>query len=162
MGFQCGKDTVEPPKHRFVEKVGLTPAKKSYNVNDTIWLKYLNIDKTFLDTISGQRLSANTIKFLFGATLLPKYNTPINPTDGFCSFILPSNAIQRYITNQSGTGTSFIIDCDNSSLFNIQLGVVLKYPGTYVLNLPDGIELQACASQTNPYPTERLQFFYNL
>ncbi len=162
IGFQCEKDYIDPPRQRFLEKVNLAPAQKLYNVNDTIWLKYTTTNKTFLDTISGRRLPTNNIKFSFGATLLPKYQTPLNPTDGFCKFILPNNVTAQYITNQSGTSTYFTVDCDNTSAYNIQLGIVLKYQGIYVLNLPDGITLEPCTNQTNPYPSARVQFIYDL
>ena len=162
MGVQCREDYIEPPKQRFLETVDLTPAQKVYSVNDTIWLKYFTSSKTFLDTISGQRLPTNTIKFGFGASLSPKYNTPINPPGGFCNFILPNNTTSQYVTSQSGTSTYFSVDCDNASAYNIQLGVVLKYKGIYVLNLPGGISLEPCTSQTNPYPSARVQFTYNL
>jgi hypothetical protein len=164
MGLQCGKDKdyIAPPKQRFLETVSLSPAQKIYNINDTIWLRYVTSNKTFLDTISGKRLPTNMIKFKFGATLLPKYGTPTNPSDGFCNFILPANTTAQYVTNQSGTATYFNIDCDGSSTYDIAVGVVLKYQGIYVLNLPDGITLQACANQTNPYPNATLQFIYNL
>jgi hypothetical protein len=161
MGLQCDKEYVAPPKQNFLEKVSLIPAQKVYNVNDTIWLRYITSNKTFLDQISRQRLPTNTIQFGFGAILLPKYSTPLNPTDGFCSFILPNNVTAKYVTSQSGTSTYFSIDCDNAAAYNIQLGVVLKYTGIYVLNLPDGITLEACSNETNPYTTARVQFIYN-
>lgn len=163
MGLQCEKDTdYISPKQRFLETVSLKPARKIYNINDTIWLRYITSNKTFLDTISGKRLPTNTIKFNFGATLLPKYGTPTNPSDGYCNFILPTNTRAQYVTDESGTATLFDIDCDGSSNYELAIGVVLKYKGIYVLNLPDGITLQACANQTNPYTSATLQFIYNL
>ena len=164
MGLQCGKDhnNILPPRQAFLETVNLTPAQKVYNINDTIWLKYITTSKTFFDTISRQRLPTNAIKFVFGAILLPKYNTIVNPTDGYCKFILPNNVIGQYITSQSGSSTFFTVDCDNATSYNILVGVVLKYQGIYVLDLPDRITLEACANQTNPYPSASVQFIYNL
>lgn len=164
MGLQCGKDRIytPPPKQHFLETVSLTPAQKIYNINDTIWLNYVTTNKTFLDTVSGQRFPTNMIKFGFGATLLPKYGTPTNPSDGFCSFVLPNNTMGQYVTNPSGTATYFNIDCNGSLTYNIKIGVILKYQGIYVLNLPDGIKLEACSGQTNPYPSAWVQFIYNL
>lgn len=161
-GFQCRQEYIEPPKQYFKEKVDLAPAQKIYNVYDTIWLRYTTSSKTFLDTVTGQRLSTNTIKFKFGASLQPKYQAPFNPQDGFCSFILPPNVTAQYGTSQSGTATFFNIDCDNTSFYNIRLGIVVKYRGIYILNLPDNILLEACAGQTNPYPSASVQFSYNL
>ncbi len=162
MGNECRKNDVMPAKQNFLEMVNLTSAKKVYSVKDTIWLNYITSSKTFLDTISKQRLPTNMLRFGFGATLLPKYGTPTNPADGFCSFILPGNATAQNVTNSSGTAAYFNIECDSSSTYNIKMGVVLKYQGIYVLNLPDGITLQACTNQTNPYPSARVQFIYNL
>jgi hypothetical protein len=162
MGFQCGKDSVSLPKQHFLEKVHLEPAQKKYNVGDTIWLKYETSDKTFLDTVSGQRLQTHTLKFWFGASLLPKYQAPLNPPDGFCDFILPTNVTARYITNQSGTSTFFEVECDSNPVYNIEIGIVLKYTGIYVLNLPDAINTEACINQINPYPSSFLRFIYSL
>ena len=163
MGFQCDKEHIEPDYQLFYENVNLTPARKVYHVNDTIWLRYTSSDKTFYDSISRQRLPTQLVKFGFGATLLPKHDTPLNPTDGFCIFILPNNATPKYSTSdQYGTSTYFTVDCDNASAYNIQLGVVLKQPGVYVLNLPDGVAVQACVNQKNPYPSAYLQFLYDL
>lgn len=53
--------------------------------------------------------------------------------------------------------------CDTQPFYNIKLGLVLKYSGTYLLNLSDvGTKLQTCNNQTNSYPTSDLRFTYNL
>ena len=162
MATQCSKEDIPAARQQFSDKVNLIPYKKLYNINDTVWLNYITTNKTFLDDISNQRLPTNTIKFRFGAVLLPKYGTATNPSDGFCSFILPTNITPNYYTSQSGTSAFFEISCDNSIQYNIKIGVILKYQGTYVLNLPDGITLEPCVNETNPYPRARVQFFYNL
>lgn len=55
-GFQCNKEFIEtaPAKELFREKVNLTPARKNYNINDTIWLTFITTDKTLFDTLSNQ------------------------------------------------------------------------------------------------------------
>lgn len=162
MATQCRKDHATSPRQYFTEDIILSPAKKVYQIKDTIWLNYETSDKTFYDEKSGKRLPSNGLRFGFGATLLPKYDTPENPSDGFCDFILPNNTKAEYYTNQSGTSTFFNIDCDSAPAYHIKLGIVLKYQGIYVLDLPSAIVLQACVGETNPYPSAGLQFFYGL
>jgi len=164
MGTQCHKDVEDfvSDKQSFKENVSIFPAQKIYNVNDTIWLRFTTTDKTLYDTVSKQRLPASSIKFHFGATLLPKFETPVNPTDGFCDFVLPSGVVESYVTNQSGTAASFEAGCDNVPGYNIEFGVVLKYQGVYVLNLPDGMRTETCNNQTSQYAPSLLRFVYNV
>lgn len=164
MGTQCHKDTEDfvSDKQSFKEKVSIFPAQKIYKVNDTLWLRFTTTDRTLYDTISKQRLPASSIKFHFGATLLPKFETPVNPSGGFCNFILPSNVVVRYFTNESGTTAAFEVGCDNALGYDIQVGVVLKYQGVYVLNLPDGMRTETCNNQTSPYAPSALRFIYNI
>ncbi len=162
MATQCRKEYNEPAKYNFRELVNLFPAKKTYNVNDTIFISFKTNSKTLFDFLSNQRLSSTSVKFIFGATILPKYSTPINPTGGFCTFILPSGVVGNYYSSQSGTNSYFQVDCDSLSGYDIKIGVILKYSGIYVLNLPDGILLAPCNGQTNPYTSSFLQFTYNL
>jgi hypothetical protein len=164
-GFQCNKDVIktEPAKELFREKISLLPAKKTYNINDTIWLNFTTADKTLFDTLSNQRLSTNGLKFNFRAILLPLYNTPQNISNSFCKFILTSNVVPQYDTTKFNSMINFDIGCDTQPFYNIKLGLVLKYSGTYLLNLSDvGTKLQTCNNQINPYPTSNLTFTYNL
>jgi hypothetical protein len=164
LGFQCHKNDLEPApiQQSFKEKVNLFPAQKTYNVNDTIWLKFTTTNKTLFDAISNQRLSTDSVRFNFGATLLPKYNTP-NNVSSFCKFITTNNVTPYYDTTLLYSRVSFDVGCDGQPFYNIQLGIVLKYPGIYLLN-PTGIakNLNPCANQTNPYPSSELYFTYDL
>ena len=164
-GFQCNKDIIatEPAKELFREKINLFPFKKTYNINDTIWLTFTTTDKTLFDTLSNQRLPTNGLKFNFRAVILPLYNTPQNISNSFCKFILTNNVVPQYDTTQFNSLIYFDIGCDTQPSYNIQLGLVLKYSGTYLLNLSDvGTKLQSCNNQNNPYPTSDLRFTYNL
>lgn len=164
-GFQCHKYDIEPMpiQQSFREKISLFPAQKIYNVNDTIWLKFTTTDKTLFDTISKQRLSTDLVRFNFGSILIPKYNTPNNISNSFCKFITANNVTPYYDTTQLYSRVSYDVGCDAQPSYNIQLGIVLKYPGIYLLN-PSGIArgLQPCANQTNPYPSSELYFTYDL
>src|ERR1039457_4556334 len=50
MGTQCGKDFITPsPTYEFSEKLSLTPYKKVYSINDTIWVQFQTNDKSLYD-----------------------------------------------------------------------------------------------------------------
>ncbi len=162
MGTQCYKAAPPPPQQEFHEKVALSPYQKKYNIGDTIWLHYQTNDKTFFDTLSNQRLSTSTLQYLFGAVLYPKYQAPDNPPGGYCTFITSAGAPLPQRTGASATTASFDIDCDAAPKYDVKLGVVLKYTGIYLLQLPGAIPLDACSGQANPYPRANLYFSYNL
>lgn len=165
MGFKCHKDTGDyiPFKQSFKESINLSPVRKTYNVNDTIWLSFSTTDKSLFDTVSKQRLPTNDIKFKFGCVLLPKYNTPANLSNSFCKFILSNNVVPAYDTTQFGARVFYDVGCDGQFTYTINLGVVLKYPGIYLLNLFDaGVMLQSCGNQVSPYQSSELRFVYNL
>ena len=164
-GFQCEKELINtvPAKELFRERINLFPAQKIYNINDTIWLTFMTTDKTLFDTLSNQRLPSNEIKFNFRSIMIPIHNTPPNITNSYCKFIIPNNVIPFYDTTRFNSLIHFDIGCDAQSFYNIRLGLVLKYSGTYILNLSDvGTKLQPCGNQINPYPTSDLRFTYNL
>lgn len=164
-GFQCNKGYIEPiaVKELFMEKVNLFPAKKTYNINDTIWLTFSTTNKTLFDSISNQRLSTSGLKFNFKAIVLPLHNTPTNFSNSYCRFIVTSNVMATYDTTKFNSLVNFDIGCDTLMFYEIKLGLVLKYSGTYLLNLSDiGTKFKSCGNQINPYPMSDLRFTYNL
>jgi hypothetical protein len=167
MHFHC-RNTIEfdldndPPEQSFAEKVSLTPAQKFYKIGDTIWLNFVTPDKTLFDTISKQRLPTNAVKFRFGTYLLAKYETPDNPAEGYCHFILPSNITANNSTTKEGTTTSFYLGCDNSSNYNASIGIVLKYKGYYVIDMFGGSPIEPCANQSNPYRNSGISFSFDV
>ncbi|MHA4847642.1 hypothetical protein ACX0G7_25980 [Flavitalea antarctica] len=161
-GFQCDKEEPAPPKQSFVERMALTPAKKVYHIGDTLWLKFITSDKTLLDTISNQRLSSSSLKIFFGASVVPLFQTPADPVDGYCNFITPANTVADLRTSKYGTIVSFDVGCDNATSYDVQIGIILKYSGFYALRLPDWAELKVCRNVVNPYPAASLLFRYDL
>jgi hypothetical protein len=70
MGTQCGKDFITPsPTYEFSEKLSLTPYKKVYSINDTIWVQFQTNDKSLYDKISNSRISTDTT-FLKGGFII--------------------------------------------------------------------------------------------
>lgn len=164
-GFQCSKPDAQvvKAKEAFLEKIDLFPARKAYSVGDTIWIILTTTDKSLYDTISAQRLPASGLGFPFGLILYPKYNTPANPANSYCRFIITPGITAIYDSSQAGASIRFTVGCEAQPFYSIRLGVVLNYPGIYLLTLPDtGRLLQTCSAQVNPYPDAKLQFQYNL
>src|SRR5215213_7547868 len=61
MGFHCGKDSgVLTPVYQFTEKISLAPYKKTYAINDTIWVQFQTTDKKLFDKLSNSRVSTDT------------------------------------------------------------------------------------------------------
>lgn len=163
MGTQCRKDVEYPsPKHCFKEKVQLTPAKKLYNVGDTIWISLTTPDQSLFDTVTNQRVSTAGSGFLFGASLLAKYETPSNPPDGYCNFILPTGVSATTLTTQSGTFTRFRVGCDNASNYSTRIGVVLNHQGTYIIDMATASTVEPCNAQATRVPPPYLRLVFDL
>jgi len=70
MGFQCEKlYTVPVPTYEFTEKLSLTPYKKIYAINDTIWVQFQTTNKTLFDKLSGNRVATDTSFLQVGFSL---------------------------------------------------------------------------------------------
>lgn len=163
MGTQCDKEVdYISPKQSFAEKANLSPVRKLYSINDTIWVEFNTSSKTLFDTISNQRLTSDAVKFKFGAALLAKYDTPDNPSGGYCDFILPGNVSASFVSTRSGTTTSFDVGCNNAPNYNIKIGVVLKHKGYYNLDMATRSRIEPCNGQSNPYPSSSILFTFNV
>ena len=163
MGTQCNKfEDIELAKQGFAEKINLSPEQKTYSISDTVWLSFQTASKTLFDTISNQRLSSNSIKFLFETTLLAKYDYPTISSGSFCDYVLLTNITPTTYNSNNSSSISFEVGCDNASHYDIKFGIVLKYKGYYVLDMSLAPKVQACSGQTNPYPSSYIRFTYNV
>jgi hypothetical protein len=163
MGTQCYKDDryYELPKQNFVEKVTLSPALKIYNVGDTMWLNFTTQDKSLYDSISKQRLPSNLVKFLFGATLFYLHDTPQNPTSSLFDFVLPGGVSANITSTISGSTVYWYLGCDNTTSYNVRLGVIPKFQGIYLMEIPFSY-IEACPNQINPYPRTSILFTFDV
>ena len=164
MAFQCKKEVyTDPPKQDFLEKIKLSPAKKVYNIGDTIWISFTTQDKSLYDAISNQRLPTHAVRFLFGATLIPLDNTPLNPLGSLGDFIVSNGLTANIFSNPSGSSISWYLGCDNSQRYDIRLGVSVKYQGTYLLEVSfRRSDIEPCSNQNNPYPNSSILFTFDL
>lgn len=82
--FQCGKEIEPRPfEHTFEAPVDIFPLKKTYSLNDTIWLETDLPDKVLYDTKTNQSIIADTGQMTLGA-VLNAFSTDItNPPNGF-------------------------------------------------------------------------------
>jgi hypothetical protein len=162
MATQCDKYAgLEVPNHFFIEKVKLSPQRKIYSVNDTIWLDFTTSSKTLFDSITNQRLSSSAIMFQFGVGVLAKYEYQAT-SSGFCEFLAQPGVIPSTRTFSEATVTSFEVGCDNASSYNVRLGIVIKVKGYYVLDMSTATQTQPCPGQTDPYSSSYLRFTFDV
>lgn len=164
MGLQCDKDEYfEPPKQAFKEKITVTPVQKQYRVGDTIWVRFATSDKSLYDTISQQRLPSEKVRFLFGASLIPIHDTPVDPPGGFGDFILPAGTTTTTPRLSYGQSAYWYLGCDNTVRYDAIIGIKLKHTGIYLLQASSVInEIEQCPGQNNPYPGSYVWFTFDV
>jgi hypothetical protein len=136
MGLQCGKEYPATPQvipvYKYAEKITLTPFRKVYAINDTIWVQFQTADKTLYDELSGRRISTDTTFLKVSFDLIRQYPAEFN--------------LEEYagVTVENGLEVSFkpVIaprdeltfhtDCGNGPYF-FKAGFVLKKTGVYSL-----------------------------
>jgi hypothetical protein len=134
MGTQCDKEFPPPIIHvfKYAEKVTLTPFKKVYAVNDTIWLQFQTMDKTLFDKVSGKRISTDTTFLKVSIDLVRQF--PVE-------FIIENYA---EVTVINGINVNFApvfaprdnlffnTECNNGPYF-FKVSIVLKKTGVFTL-----------------------------
>ncbi len=156
--MQCDKEEYQ---HHFLEKVELSPERKSYNVGDTIWLQYSNPDNRFFDRFKRLDLGIDSALISFELKLNAQYNTPVGPPDGFCDFVTAGGVNNGRYLYDYRTSLSTMIGCDNNA-YNFKIGVVLKQKGIYSLEMPLDFSLQSCPLRANRIPLSRIEYQFNI
>lgn len=140
-GFQCERD-FEPVKisHEFAEKLALFPYKKTYSLNDTIWVQFSSTNKRLFDKITNSRISADTMylhsRFEY-AKLFPNDTTPVN-----CKPIINTGSFAGFTSSHNGIDYVWVqTNCTNNQ-FAIKLGFVPLQKGTFLIS-PSGM-MQNC------------------
>jgi hypothetical protein len=161
MGFQCDSDEPEI-QFNFREKINLFPAQKSYRVGDTIWLSYTNPNKQLFDNRTSSLIAADTLSVQFQVMFNCRYNTPVNPADGFCDFVT-ANGLNagRYLSN-SGTGFFDTFGCNSSNHYEFTIGIVPKQKGIYSLDLSDPRSVLPCSGRISVFPRSNIEYRFNL
>jgi len=162
MATQCDKDHIEY-KYNFIEKVDLFPAKKSYQVGDTIWLQYANPGKRLFDNRTSQQISADTVSLQFKVSFSRRYNTPINPSDGFCDYVTTSGTDAARYLNINGTAFLVTLGCSSNNSYNFKIGVVPKQKGIYSLDfLGVPWNVSSCSNRIAGFPLSTIEYRFNV
>lgn len=162
MGTTCHKD-VEDYKYKFVEKINLFPANKSYKIGDTIWIQYSNPDKKLFEQSSSKYITADTVSVTFQTSFNALYDYPINPSGGFCDYVTANGINVSVFVGEYSTRLVQTIGCNSTNSYDFKIGVVLKQAGIYSLNL-NGVPLSvsACSNRISNFPFSSIDYQYNL
>ncbi len=137
---KCNRDDIPTPKptYDFAEKFTLTPYKKTYAINDTIWLQFKTNDKKLFDRISNSKVTTDTTNLHLYFNYYKRYPMSFNQGDIFCSAIVTGN-----VNNTSFTKPLFYnivetqTDC-NSNFYFVKVGFVPKDKGIFSIAAPSG------------------------
>lgn len=161
MGTQCRKDEIVY-QYSFSEKVDLFPAKKSYNVGDTIWIQYLNPTGKLFDKNSHQYISVDTVQIGIQIGYNSLYNAPTNPSGGFCDFISGNMINQSLFRGDFGTSARFGFGCNINNNFDFKIGIIPKQIGVYYISFGSpSNNVQGCQNKIVRFPYSLLEYRYN-
>lgn len=157
--FHCGKDVVNVPyEYEFTGAVDIYPLKKSYSLNDTIWIETDLPSKFLYDGKSGLTINADTTKILFRATYNEFGTSITNPPSGFCEVISSNGNIVQQRLSQWATGGDIQYGCGKPD-FKCRIGFKPNYRGTYSLVLQKEDLLGNCPGKIKPiYATVSLRY----
>jgi hypothetical protein len=147
MGTQCGKDHVTPdPTYKFLEKLTLSPYKKIYSINDTIWVQFQTADKSLYDQLSNTRISTDTT-FLRGGFYYYRRYPVKNVQEFFCDVDIDNSLNPEFTTLYTWYNVlNFATDC-NSSRFFFKIGFIPKMIGVY--SIEPNLTAVDCANKVN-------------
>jgi hypothetical protein len=134
MGLQCGKEAPPQiiPVYQYAEKLTLTPFKKVYAIDDTIWVQFQTSDKTLYDQLSGSSISTDTTFLKVFFNLVRQY--PVEFNSEMYADVTVENGLdvnfEPVIAPRDGL--TFHTDCKNEPYF-FKAGFVLKKTGVYTL-----------------------------
>lgn len=160
LNFQCDKeDPYRENKFEFVQKLEVYPLKKTYAVNDTIWIEFNNSDKRLFDQKSNSSVLFDTGSIFAGLYMKPLYNTPTAGADGFADFVV-RDAVQVDSFNHDAFGI-FVYKLCSEPDFHFKIGFVVRSRGFYALHT-GRYRAVACPVNTNLSFTSEISFSFNI
>lgn len=157
MGFQCGKENIElKPAYTFVEKLTLTPYKKTYAVNDTITVQFQTSDKKLFDELSNSLIATDTSQLAVGFYYHKRYVIETQ-SEFFCEVNI-DNPIDLSFTAQSSRYNvlSYRTSCAAANYF-FKASFIPKKTGIY--SLEPVITQQYCQNKViRPYTKTKFLF----
>lgn len=157
MGTQCRKDFVIPePTYKFLEKLTLTPYKKIYSINDTIWVQFKTTNKSLYDQLSYHLISTDTT-FLRGGFYYYRRYPNDNVQEFFCDVDIDNSLNPEFTTLYTIYNVlNFATDC-NSNRYFFKVGFIPKKTGVY--SIEPNLTAVDCANKVNrDYTTTRFIF----
>lgn len=136
---KCYKDDPTPKTvYDFNEKLTLSPYKKTYAINDTIWLQFQTADKKLFDIISNSKVATDTTNLYLSFSYYKRYPSFSAEGDILCSSIVTGNVINTNFTkpplyNIVATQTDCI-----SNFYLVKVGFIPKNKGIFSIAAPSG------------------------
>ena len=161
LNTQCDKyDDLLPTRvHEFDAKLNIVEAKKTYHINDTLWVELPITDKQLYDYTTNRMLVIDTEAISFSLFIKALYNTPVNPTGGYGDFAVAPAIQSTIFNNESDFGVFVQTQCNAPSLY-FKVGFVPKYKGYYAV-LTGRNELVSCNNSTNKQTCSEIVYRFN-
>ena len=159
LGFQCQNESPEPlPAYDFTEKLTLTPYKKIYEVDDTIWVQFKTTEKSLFDRLSNNHISTDTT--YLGLSFYLERHYPVLNQVGFFSEATVENALEVSYTPLYTyyNVLNFRTGCDDNSYF-FRAAFVPKEPG--VFSIRPQVDFSPCPTKLSA-PRAKFTFTFDL
>ena len=159
MGMQCGKDHISPdPTYEYSEKLSLTPYKKVYSINDTIWVQFQTNNKSLYDKLSNSRISTDSM-YLSGDFYYHRRYPNDNVQEFFCNVNIDNSFNPEFTTMYTIYNVlNFKTNCDSNRYF-FKVGFIPKKIGIY--SIEPNLQVVPCPNKVNGiYST--LKFIFDL
>lgn len=157
MGTQCNRELAHQPDpvYKYLEKLTLSPYKKVYSINDTIWVQFSTTEKSLFDKLSGTRISTDTTNLSAALTLFRR--SPRTDDIGFFCDITSWTGLDVNLSSPLPGRNAALLQtgCGNEPYF-FKFGFILKKSGVYTLE-PTAIILP-CPDKKEISPS---RFFFN-
>ena len=152
MNFRCSKDLpVRPFEQTFEIPVDIYPIKKSYSLNDTIWIETDLSSKLLFDTKTQKNILIDSGSITFGAGFNEFGTYVTNPLNGFCDIITIAGVnTNRQLGHWGTSGTLEDFGCGQLS-YRCKVGFKPLVKGTYGLSLGKDLLLGSCLNKSVPY-----------
>ncbi len=136
MATQCRKNgdfIIPAPTHKFLEKLTLTPYKKIYSINDTIWVQFQTTNKSLYDQLSYRLVPTDTTFIKGGFYYYRRYPND-NMQEFFCNVDFESSLNPKFSTLETIYNVlEFSTNC-NSNRYFFKVGFIPKKTGIYSID----------------------------
>jgi len=151
LNFRCENDHLQRPfDHTCEIEMSISPLKKTYSLNDTIWLETQVSGKQLWDTKTNQFIVADTGFLSFNISY---YGFGLRSwLTNSLSDVITSNGVNndRIVSQWSTEAKVANFGCSQPG-YKIRIGFKPNHAGTYSLLLPKDLLLGSCNNKIVPY-----------